>query len=105
MRRRLEKCGADPARDAERMAAVHRVSDAYQRVLGGLSPAARHSEPVTAIRWAIEEFRVSLFAQPLGARGPVSEQRIQRALDALEPGPASAGTAAREPGGNRRRDH
>ena len=31
----------------------------------------------------IEELRVSLFAQTLGTRGPVSEQRIERALDQL----------------------
>jgi ATP-dependent helicase HrpA len=31
----------------------------------------------------IEELRVSLFAQTLGTPGPVSEQRIQRALDRL----------------------
>ena len=29
----------------------------------------------------IEELRVSLFAQQLGTRYPVSEQRIYRALD------------------------
>jgi len=31
----------------------------------------------------IEELRVSLFAQTLGTRGPVSEQRITRALAQL----------------------
>jgi ATP-dependent helicase HrpA len=40
----------------------------------------------------IEEFRVSLFAQPLGTREPVSEQRIRRALDRL-PQHASASRA------------
>jgi ATP-dependent helicase HrpA len=31
----------------------------------------------------IEELRVSLFAQTLGTRGPVSERRILAALDRL----------------------
>ena len=31
----------------------------------------------------IEELRVSLFAQTLGTPGPVSEKRIQAALDQL----------------------
>jgi ATP-dependent helicase HrpA len=39
-----------------------------------------------AIRWLIEEFRVSLFAQVLGTPGPVSEKRIRSALGALLPG-------------------
>jgi ATP-dependent helicase HrpA len=35
------------------------------------------------VRWMIEELRVSLFAQALGTPVPVSEQRIQKALDQL----------------------
>ena len=33
----------------------------------------------------LEELRVSLFAQQLGTPYPVSEQRIYRAMDALDP--------------------
>ena len=36
-----------------------------------------------AVRWMIEELRVSLFAQTLGTNGPVSEKRIYTALDRL----------------------
>ena len=32
-------------------------------------------------RWAIEEFRVSLFAQALGAAGPVSLERIKKIIN------------------------
>jgi len=35
------------------------------------------------VRWMIEELRVSLFAQALGTPAPVSERRIQAALDQL----------------------
>ena len=81
--RRLEKAPADPRRDAERMAIVHRVTDAYQRASGGLPVASRGSESARMVRWMIEELRVSLFAQALGTPIPVSEQRIQKALDQL----------------------
>jgi ATP-dependent helicase HrpA len=37
-----------------------------------------------AIRWQIEEFRVSLWAQQLGTPRPVSEQRIFRAIDSVQ---------------------
>jgi ATP-dependent helicase HrpA len=37
----------------------------------------------------IEELRVSLFAQTLGTSGPVSERRIERALDQLHGQPAA----------------
>ena len=70
-------------RDAERMAAVHRVAGDYESVLAELPPSRRQTADAQVVRWMIEEFRVSLFAQLLGTRGPVSEQRIERALDQL----------------------
>jgi ATP-dependent helicase HrpA len=65
------------------MAAVHRVTDAYARVVAELPPARRQDPGVQSVRWMIEELRVSLFAQVLGTSGPVSEKRIRAALDRL----------------------
>jgi ATP-dependent helicase HrpA len=79
--RRLEKLPEAPGRDAERMAAVHRAADAYQRAMAELAASGRRSEEASAVRWMIEELRVSLFAQTLGTPAPVSEKRIQTALD------------------------
>jgi ATP-dependent helicase HrpA len=81
--RRLDTAAADPGRDATRMAVVRGVTEAYQRAIADL-PATRHSgQDVQAVRWMIEELRVSLFAQLLGTSGPVSEKRIHAALDRL----------------------
>ena len=45
---------------------------------------ARRSDPeVAAVRWMVEELRVSLFAQSVGTAGPVSEQRIRKELARL----------------------
>jgi ATP-dependent RNA helicase HrpA len=81
--RRLEVAAQDPARDAERAAAVRRVTDAYSRAVAALAPARRRDADVLAVRWMIEELRVSLFAQMLGTSGPVSEKRIEAALSGL----------------------
>jgi len=84
--RRLEKMPEAPGRDAERMAVVHRVTDAYQRAIGEhASGHPRYSADARTVRWMIEELRVSLFAQTLGTPMPVSEKRIQTALDRLSP--------------------
>lgn len=40
------------------------------------------AERLVTARWLLEELRVSLFAQQLGAQGPVSLQRIRKALAA-----------------------
>jgi ATP-dependent helicase HrpA len=81
--RRLDTAAADPARDAERMAVVRGVTEAYQQTVADLPPARRSDPDVQAVRWMIEELRVSLFAQLLGTSGPVSEKRIHTALDRL----------------------
>jgi ATP-dependent helicase HrpA len=81
--RRLDTAAADPGRDANRMAVVREVTEAYQRAIADLPGARRSGQDVQAVRWMIEELRVSLFAQLLGTSGPVSEKRIHAALDQL----------------------
>ena len=83
IRQRLDKMAGDQIRDAERMAAVQRVAGAYASTLQALPPARRGAPDVQAIRWMIEELRVSLFAQTLGTPAPVSEKRILTALGQL----------------------
>ena len=83
MSRRLEKMPDSLGRDAERMAVIEQVTGDYQQTLADLPPARRGDPDVREVRWMIEELRVSLFAQTLGTSGPVSERRIERALDQL----------------------
>ena len=83
MSRRLEKMPEALGRDAERMAVVAQVTGDYRQALADLPPARRDDPDVREVRWMIEELRVSLFAQTLGTSGPVSERRIERALDQL----------------------
>jgi ATP-dependent helicase HrpA len=80
---RIEKAPKEVGRDLDRMDIVHRVSDDYAHVLSELGPDARYRDDVRAIRWMIEELRVSLFAQSLGAAMPISERRILAAIDRL----------------------
>jgi ATP-dependent helicase HrpA len=91
MSRRLEKMPEALGRDAERMEVVQQVTGDYQQTLADLPPARRDDPDVREVRWMIEELRVSLFAQTLGTSGPVSERRIERALDQLHGQPADRG--------------
>ena len=79
--------GRDPALDAARMARIEAVSTAYdelrRRTAGNSCRRGRRSED---IGWQIEELqRVNLWAQQLGTPKPVSEKRIYRAIDSVEP--------------------
>jgi ATP-dependent helicase HrpA len=83
MRLRLDKLGARPDRDRARMDTVAALEGAYAEARRRLPPERRDDPEVAAVRWMIEDLRVSFFAQSLGTPHPVSEQRIRKALAAL----------------------
>jgi ATP-dependent helicase HrpA len=85
IQRRLDKLPESPARDAASMAIAQRAEQAYRQAVADLPAARRHDEDVTEARWMLEELRVSLFAQTLGTRAPVSETRVLAALARLHP--------------------
>ncbi|WP_439644710.1 ATP-dependent RNA helicase HrpA [Demequina subtropica] len=83
---RLEKAQSDPGKDAQLAWHVGQAVEAYETVRaahakGRTSPATEAA--LDDVRWMIEELRVSLFAQRLGTDGPISEQRIRKALAAI----------------------
>ncbi|HEX7324856.1 MAG TPA: ATP-dependent RNA helicase HrpA [Rhodanobacteraceae bacterium] len=79
MRVRARKLRDDPARDHARMQQVL----PYWRAV--LEARAADGAPVQldALRWLVEEWRVSVFAQELGTAEPVSGKRMAKALAAL----------------------
>jgi ATP-dependent helicase HrpA len=83
--RRLDRLAHNLGADRERMQQVHAVTDAYEDLVGALSPARAAAADIRDIARMIEELRVSLWAQQLGTTGSVSEQRIYRAIDAIAP--------------------
>jgi ATP-dependent helicase HrpA len=87
--RRLETLLRNPGRDREWMARVHDVRAAYDELLAAVPPGRPVPPAAAEIRWMIEELRVSFFAQQLGTRYPVSEKRIDRAIDELTAGRAT----------------
>ena len=78
---RLDKLPKDPARDRLATAQVAQVQAEVDDV--------RRSRPDTPesdqLRWMVQELRISLFAQPMKTRYPVSDKRIYKAIDALLP--------------------
>ncbi|WP_067701675.1 ATP-dependent RNA helicase HrpA [Erwinia sp. ErVv1] len=79
--RRLEKLPVDPHSDRARMLKVEKIQQAWSSWYNKLPEVRRDDEEVKDVRWMIEELRVSYFAQQLGTPYPVSEKRIQQAMD------------------------
>jgi ATP-dependent helicase HrpA len=77
---RAERALRDPTRDQQRMLEVQpfakAIDDARRRGTA-LEPGWQ------TLRWDLEELRVSLFAQELGTKRPVSAKRLAKQLEAL----------------------
>ncbi len=80
---RLERLPANPTRDRDWMGRVAEVRAEYADLVADLPPGRRGDADVTEIRWMIEELRISLFAQEIKTRYPVSETRVYKAMDAI----------------------
>ncbi|MBK7723048.1 MAG: DUF3418 domain-containing protein [Austwickia sp.] len=74
----------DLARDAQRRSEVAQVEAERVALIAALPAHRRHDADVLALRWMVQELRISLFAQPLGTAYPVSAKRIYKAMDALD---------------------
>ncbi|PWC08560.1 ATP-dependent RNA helicase HrpA [Mycetocola zhujimingii] len=77
---RIEKLADNPNRDRVWMNEVQAAIELYEAA-GGTLPPARFAPPhIVKARWMIEELRLSLFAQNIGANETVSLQRIRKVL-------------------------
>ncbi|MFI3247086.1 MAG: ATP-dependent RNA helicase HrpA [Ferrimonas sp.] len=78
--RRLEKLPVDPNRDRLQLLKIQKVEQAYQDALTRIPKGQPVSDALKEIRWMLEEYRISCFAQTLGTKYPISDKRISNAL-------------------------
>ncbi len=79
-RARLDDGIAAVSRDRQLMAQVAEVQDSYLHAVAALAEGRPPGEGLRNVRWMLEEFRISLFAQQVGTAESVSDQRIRKAL-------------------------
>lgn len=76
---RLERLLTDPAKDQAKQLDIV----PFDKALAQMRAAGVAEEELDSLRWAIEEFRVSVFAQELGTAIPVSAKRLNRLVKKL----------------------
>ncbi|MGW8529644.1 ATP-dependent RNA helicase HrpA [Nocardiopsis sp. NPDC055824] len=81
---RLDKLPENPRRDQVNMSKTEQMRQAVAKVTGSLPPGRAADADVAELRWMLEEYRVSLFAQELRTAYPVSDKRIMKALEAVK---------------------
>jgi len=79
--RRIERLLRDPARDQARMLEIAPFAQALEKARG--MPGFAKDPRWQALRWELEELRISLFAQELGTAIPVSAKRLAKRLEEL----------------------
>jgi len=72
--KRLDKLAGDAHKDRGLLLQIQPFWDDYKK----LRSKEGYSQKVREIRWILEEFRVSLFAQDLGTAYPVSAKRVAK---------------------------
>lgn len=79
MARRIERMQRDPSRDQAGFAQILPHQKRLRETQERHQRKAIRDPALTTVRWMIEEYRVSLFAQELGTRMRVSEKRLAQA--------------------------
>ena len=77
---RAERAKRDPARDQARMLELKPFADALAQAR---EEGVAQAPDWQALRWDLEELRVSVFAQELGAKSGVSPKKLAQRLQAL----------------------
>jgi ATP-dependent helicase HrpA len=90
LERRADRWKLDPGKDRRRAQQVARWWQAVAELRRRAPASAAHAAAIDELRWMVEEYRVSLFAQDLGTARPVSEKKLEQLL-------AAARAAAKHP--------
>lgn len=77
---RVEKLAENPGRDRAGQTEFETAQRLFEQAGGALPLPADARAELVSVRWMLEELRLSLFAQPLGPQGPISVQRVRKAL-------------------------
>lgn len=78
---RLEKLASQAQKDTEYTNVINRLKSVLEGVSAKITGPDKELE---LLRWALQELRVSLFAQGLGTRFPVSEKRLLKRMQDLK---------------------
>jgi ATP-dependent helicase HrpA len=77
---RAERASLNPAKDQERQKQVQPYEDAWKKWAAKKPIDPTELATLREFRWLVEEYKVSLFAQELGTKKPVSPARLDHFL-------------------------
>ena len=78
---RAERAALNPAKNRERLLRLAPYQEALKELQAQPPASAEARREREVLRWMVEEFKVSLFAQELGTAMPVSAKRLDQQLE------------------------
>jgi ATP-dependent helicase HrpA len=81
---RAEQYRTDRVKYARKLDRVRPHAEALYKLSQKKHPDAAYLRKLEDLRWLVEEFKVSIFAQNLGTDGPVSEKRLEEMVAGME---------------------
>jgi len=82
---RLEKLGAQVQKDRVWSGELGNLWAQYKARADKHAQEGKRDEQLQLYRWWLEEYRVSLFAQQLGTKAPISDKRLSKQWSQVEP--------------------
>ncbi|MBF0420285.1 MAG: ATP-dependent RNA helicase HrpA [Magnetococcales bacterium] len=79
--KRIERRTFAPMKDSEKANRIKEFYGEFLKIQANGSALLDHNPELERLRWMLEEFRVSLFAQELGTVVPVSEKRLREQIN------------------------
>ena len=80
---RLDRARLNAAKDADKAALIRPYDQKLTQWVTSSSDSQAVLDAINELRWMIEEFRVSLFAQELGTAYPISTIRLDKKIAEL----------------------
>ncbi|MCP5175770.1 MAG: ATP-dependent RNA helicase HrpA [Moraxellaceae bacterium] len=80
---RLERLTNNIQRDNQASQELHKRWQQYQQKVADFTARSVNIQPLHDYRWLLEEYRISLFSQPMKTALPVSKERLDKQFAAL----------------------
>jgi ATP-dependent helicase HrpA len=77
---RAERAALNPAKDQEKARLTQPFSLALKSLQANPPPSPKAAERIDELRWMLEEYKISVFAQELGTAFPISAKRLEAQL-------------------------
>ncbi len=84
LEKRLDKIKVDANKDRANQIELDKLYEQYDRLMDKLAKDQPVPEALREVYWMLEELKVSMFAQTLGTKYPISGKRIKQAMAEIE---------------------